>query len=203
METAHLPICLLSSLSSVLHSMFHKHFLMLALCQSLWAWLKDQDTTHKRYALIHGDWSPKTDPPGKSQLNLGKVAEASPLWKLRYKDKWKEDKCADLHIKVNCLARSEHLASFHIITHGAVLTILHKAFQLFLFHRASWVALVVKNLPANAGDVRDTDSIPGLGRSPRGSHGNPLQYSCLENPMNRGAWKATVHRVAKSWTWPK
>ena len=71
--------------------------------------------------------------------------------------------------------------------------ILHKAFQLFLFHRASWVALVVKNLPANAGDIRDTDSIPGFGRSPRGGHGNPLQYSCLENPMNRGAWQATVH----------
>ena len=79
METAYLPICLLSSLSSVLHSMFHKHFLMLALCQALQAWLKDQDTTHKRGALIHGDWSPITDPPRKTQLNLRKVAEASPL----------------------------------------------------------------------------------------------------------------------------
>jgi len=53
--------------------------------------------------------------------------------------------------------------------------------------RASQVALVVKNPPANAGDIRDTGSIPGLGRSPGGGHGNPLQYSCLENLMDRGA----------------
>ena len=57
---------------------------------------------------------------------------------------------------------------------------------------------VVKNLPANAGDIRDVGSSPGLGRSSGGEHGNPLQYSCLENPVNRGAWKATVHGVAKS-----
>jgi len=62
------------------------------------------------------------------------------------------------------------------------------------------VALVVKNLPENARDIRDMDSIPGLGRSPGGGNGNPLQYSCLENPMDRGAWKATVHRVTKSQT---
>ena len=60
--------------------------------------------------------------------------------------------------------------------------------------------LVVKNPPANAGDVRDTGSIPGLGRSPGGGHGNPLQYFCLQNPMERGAWWATVRGVAKSWT---
>ena len=59
---------------------------------------------------------------------------------------------------------------------------------------------MVKNLPANAGDVRDTGLIPGLGRSPGGGHGSPLQYSCLENPMNRGAWQAKVHRVSKSQT---
>ena len=64
--------------------------------------------------------------------------------------------------------------------------------------RASKAALVVKNPPASAGDIRDLDSIPGLGRSPGGGHSNPLQYSCLENPMNRGAWQATVHRTAKS-----
>ena len=52
---------------------------------------------------------------------------------------------------------------------------------------ASQVALVVNDLPANAGDVRDAGSIPGLGGSPGGGHGNPLQYSCLENPMDRGA----------------
>ena len=50
----------------------------------------------------------------------------------------------------------------------------------------------VKNLPAKAGDIRDMGSIPGSGRSPGGGHGNPLQYSCLENPMDRGAWWATV-----------
>ena len=62
------------------------------------------------------------------------------------------------------------------------------------------VVLVVKNLPANVEVIGDTGSMPGLGRSPGGGHGNPLQYSCLENPMDRGAWRATVHRAAKSWT---
>ena len=65
---------------------------------------------------------------------------------------------------------------------------------------ASRVALVVKNPPANAGDIRDSGSIPGSGRPPGGGHGNPLQYSCLENPMDRGIWWATVHSVAKSQT---
>ena len=64
---------------------------------------------------------------------------------------------------------------------------------------ASQMALVVKNPPANAGDVRDAGWIPGLGRFPEGGHGNPFQYSCLEKPMDRGDWQATVHRVAKSW----
>ena len=57
---------------------------------------------------------------------------------------------------------------------------------------------MVKNPPENAGDIRDLGSIPGLGRSPGGGHGNPLQYACLENPMDRGAWEGTVHRVTKS-----
>ena len=60
--------------------------------------------------------------------------------------------------------------------------------------------LAVKNLPANSGGVRDPGSIPGSGRSPGGGHDNPLQYSCLENPMDRGAWQATVHLVSKSRT---
>ena len=68
---------------------------------------------------------------------------------------------------------------------------------------ASQVALVVKNPPANAGDVRDAGLILGLGRSPGRRHGYPLQYSCLENPMERGAWKATFHKVTKSQTWLK
>ena len=65
---------------------------------------------------------------------------------------------------------------------------------------ASQVVAVVKNPPVSAGSIRDSGSIPGLGRSPGGRHGNPLQYSCLENPMERGAWWATVHRLTKSRT---
>ena len=56
---------------------------------------------------------------------------------------------------------------------------------------------MVKNPPVNAGDVRDTNSVPGLGRSPVRGNSNPLQYSCLENPMDRGAWQSAVHRVAE------
>ena len=59
---------------------------------------------------------------------------------------------------------------------------------------------MVKSLLANAGDLGDRGSVPGLGRSPGEGNGNPLQYSYLENPMDRGAWWATVHVVAKSWT---
>ena len=59
---------------------------------------------------------------------------------------------------------------------------------------------MVKNPPANAGDMRGAGSIPRSGRSPGGGHGNPLQYSCLENPMDTGAWQATVHRVTESQT---
>ena len=62
--------------------------------------------------------------------------------------------------------------------------------------REAW-RTVVKNLPASAGAARDMGSILGLGRSPGGGHGNPLQYSCLQNPMDRGAWQATVHRVTE------
>ena len=61
------------------------------------------------------------------------------------------------------------------------------------------MVLVVKYPPANAGDIRDVGSIPGSERSPGGGHGNPLEYPFLENPMDRGAWQATVHRVPKSW----
>ena len=59
---------------------------------------------------------------------------------------------------------------------------------------------MVKNPPANTGDTRDLGSMPRLGRSPGGGNGNPLQYSCLENPMDRGAWWARVHVVTKSQT---
>ena len=60
------------------------------------------------------------------------------------------------------------------------------------------VALVVKNLPANIGDIRDVGSVPGLGRSLGGGHGNPFLYFCLENPMDREAWPAIVQRVVQS-----
>ena len=69
---------------------------------------------------------------------------------------------------------------------------------MYALYWTSQVALVIKNLPANAGDVRDAGSIPELERFPGGGHGNPLQYSCLKNPVDRGAWWATIHRVAKS-----
>ena len=67
--------------------------------------------------------------------------------------------------------------------------------------QASQVVLVVRILPANAGDLRDMGLIPGTGRSPRGGNSNPLQYSCLGNTMDRGAWWATVHGVPKSQKW--
>ena len=65
---------------------------------------------------------------------------------------------------------------------------------------ASQVAPVVKNLPANAADAREMGLIPGSGRSLGGGHDNPLQYLCMEYPMDRGDWRATVHRPTKSWT---
>ena len=68
----------------------------------------------------------------------------------------------------------------------------------FFFFRASQAVLVVKTLPAAGGDVRDAGSIPGSGRSPGGGHGHPLQCSCPENPMDRGAWRATVRGVPES-----
>ena len=69
-----------------------------------------------------------------------------------------------------------------------------------LAQRASQVALVVRNSPPNAGDTGDVGSIPGSGSSPGEGRGNPLQYSCVENPMDRGTWLATVHGAAKSQT---
>ena len=74
----------------------------------------------------------------------------------------------------------------------------HHYLWIIKLSKSSHTALVVKNMPADAGDIRDAGSIPGSGRSPGGEHGNPLQYSCLENPMDRGAWLATVHGVTES-----
>ena len=78
-----------------------------------------------------------------------------------------------------------------------------RKFILVLIVRCNWaleVVLVVKNLLANTGDTGDEGFIPGLGRSPGVGNGNLLQYSCLENPMDRGAWQTIVHNVAKSRT---
>ena len=82
--------------------------------------------------------------------------------------------------------------------------LLHSAPVLYLVSQSSYLGCpggaMVKNPPATVGDSRDLSSIPGLGRSFAEGNGNPLQDSCLENPMDRGAWRATVHGVATSWT---
>ena len=77
---------------------------------------------------------------------------------------------------------------------------IHFFFSKLLTSWASQAALMVKNPPANAGDIGDVGSIPGSARSPGGGHGNLLQYSYLENPVDRAAWPATVQRIAKSQT---
>ena len=109
-------------------------------------------------------------------------------------------------------ATRQSLVIFQILFHFSCSVIpntsrqIRNSFFVFCFwqstdlFRASQVALVVKNLPANAGDVRDVRSVLGSGRSPGGGHGNPLRYSCLENPMHRGVWRASVHGVTKSQT---
>ena len=79
--------------------------------------------------------------------------------------------------------------------------ILKNQFNTFqIYFCASQVLLVVKSLPVDAGDIREAGLIPGSGRSPGGGHGNPLQDSCLENPVERGAWQATILGVSKSQT---
>ena len=60
------------------------------------------------------------------------------------------------------------------------------------------MALVVKNLPSNSGDIRDVGTIPGMGKPPGVGNGNPLQYSCLENSMDRGVWRTAFHRVTNN-----
>ena len=103
-----------------------------------------------------------------------------------------------------CSLACGHITPISLSSHGLLC-----ASSLFLFlirtlvigfSPHSQVALVVKNPPANAGDARDVGSIPRSGRSPGEGHGNPLQYSCLENPMDIGAWQAIVLMVPKSWT---
>ena len=96
--------------------------------------------------------------------------------------------------------------AWHAVVHGVT-----KSWtQLSNWTEMNWMVpvgfpwwLSSKETAWNAGDTGDSGSIPGLGRSPGGGHGNPLQYSCLENPMGKRAWWTIVHRVAKSWTWLK
>ena len=95
----------------------------------------------------------------------------------------------------------EEPGSISAMLQSVLLWLLLKINENLLLCRASQMVLVVKNLPPNAGDIRDVGSIPGWGRPPGGGHSNPLQYSCLENPMGRGAWWAAIQRVAKSWIW--
>ena len=88
-----------------------------------------------------------------------------------------------------------------MVVHKLLSTLQDAVFApVFLPNWASQVALVVKNPPANAGDIRDAGLILRLGRFPWRRHGNPLQYFCLGNPMDRGTWWGAVHRVSKSWT---
>ena len=103
---------------------------------------------------------------------------------------------------VSALEPSTH-SEVHLLPpwQGGIFSLAYNFLLLFfLYLRASQVLLVVNNPPANAGDIRDLGSIPRLGRSPGGGHGNPLQYSCLEKPMDRGAWWATVNEVVKNQT---
>ena len=86
----------------------------------------------------------------------------------------------------------------NFLCHTAVSQYLSVLHMVMYMCGTSKVALVVKNPPANAGSMRDVGSFPGSGRPPGGGHGNPLQYSCLENPMDRGVWQATVYRVMKN-----
>ena len=111
-----------------------------------------------------------------------------------------------MHIQRHCCVGYIHKAAcilphwpFKYFSEVLLLTIfsLHTDYET---RGTSQGALVVKNLPANAGDISDVSPIPGSGRSPGERHGNPLQYSCLENPMARGTWQATVHRASKSRT---
>ena len=94
------------------------------------------------------------------------------------------------------------LSKAEIVCHVFQLSVfLSSLFSLVCGQRTFQVTVVVKNPPAGAGDTRDTGSIPGSGRSPGIGNGNPLQYSCLENSMDRRAWWATVHGAAESCTW--
>ena len=100
--------------------------------------------------------------------------------------------CTSLFICINALLYAEG-STLHALWYNHFF----KNWGLFT---ASWESLGVKNPPANAGDLRDVGWMPGSGRCPEGGNGYPLQYSCLENPMDSRAWRATVHGVTKGRT---
>ena len=162
----------------------------------------------KSYAIGHSPWSASTFKirPSNSIVSQG----ITRLRTLKKKIKLKLFRASNLG-RVSCNKQSpckkdkEALLPGHLpwMADPSLLSLV-LSYQLIMLYWSSWasyVALRVKNLPANAGDVRDTGSFPGSGRSPGGGHSIPLQYSCLENPVDRGAWWARVHMVAKSWIW--
>ena len=109
---------------------------------------------------------------------------------------------------IHCFGNTCYLVLYKLgypdTLHGFLYSIIYSLIQSTnIRSSASWLAQVSKESTCGTGDIGDTSSIPGLGRSPGGERGNPLQYSCLENPMDKEAWWAAVHRIAKSQTWLK
>ena len=98
--------------------------------------------------------------------------------------------------------KTRHIFLYNTLLTDNIFKLIYLRYLCIILWFPSQVALVGNNLPVNAGDVRQ-GSILESRRSPGGGHSNPLQYSCLENPMDRGAWQATVHGVTQSRTWLK
>ena len=109
-----------------------------------------------------------------------------------------------IYNRKECKKEYTHTHTYTYTSHTHTHTYTHTHTHTYIYiYVASQVALAVKNLSVNAGDIRDTSSIPGSGRSPGGGHGNPLQYSWLENPMDRGAWwlqSIGLQRVGYDWS---
>ena len=152
-------------------------------------WLTKKTTNKKRWkgcgekgTLVHCSWECKL---------------AQPLWKTV----WRVPQKSENRTEQSCTWSSNSTFGFStlILAHIQPLAV-SWLFQLPVPCLSSQIALVVKNPPANAGDAGAMGSFPGSGRSPGGRHGNPFQYSCLENPMERGAWRAMVHKIANSQT---
>ena len=148
----------------------------------------DWATSLSFFTSMH--WRRKWQPtpvflPGESQGQGSLVGCCLWVTQSRTQLKWLSSSSRDIHNK---------MFYFHNRRILECSTRFHNVFRL----TTTQVALVVKSPSASAGDVRDMGSIPGLGRFPGGGHSNPLHYSCLENPVDRGAWQATVQRVSQS-----